>query len=196
MYANTGYDLLYMVIEAATGASYADVLRTRIFEPLGMHATTIRSHAQPEVEGMAVGYGKRRKRFTPARPVLRHGGGAVVTTMADLVTWEHYLTPGALPGVSSLEPVWTPAILNNGDEGLMGRDPQGRLYKAGFGWFLGDEAGRGLVHHSGGVDGFSSNIDRYRDAGLTVIVLTNLESALPMELCSELAEHYFAQVQP
>jgi D-alanyl-D-alanine carboxypeptidase len=38
-YSNTNYVLAGMVIEAATGKSYAEVLKTRIFEPLGLKNT-------------------------------------------------------------------------------------------------------------------------------------------------------------
>ena len=40
-YSNTGYTLLTLIIERKSGMSFGDFLRTRIFEPLGMHDTTV-----------------------------------------------------------------------------------------------------------------------------------------------------------
>lgn len=39
IYSNANYALLGVLIETVTGQPYADVLRTRILEPLGMHRT-------------------------------------------------------------------------------------------------------------------------------------------------------------
>ena len=55
------------------------------------------------------------------------------------------------------------------------------------------QAGRNLVHHSGGVDGFSANIDRYMDVGMSFIVLCNIENLTAVLLTDALAEAYFAQ---
>ena len=73
----------------------------------------------------------------------------------------------------------------------MGKDPQGRHYQPGFGWFIGDGSDRQLVHHSGGADGYASQIDRYLNEKLTVIVLSNLEDGTPSILARKLADNYF-----
>jgi D-alanyl-D-alanine carboxypeptidase len=46
-YSNTNYFLAGLVLEAVTGQSLADLLRTRIAEPLGLRATTL---APPDLE--------------------------------------------------------------------------------------------------------------------------------------------------
>ena len=38
-YSNLGYKLLGLVLEAVEGRSYSEIIRARILEPLGMHAT-------------------------------------------------------------------------------------------------------------------------------------------------------------
>ena len=191
-YSNTGYSLLYMVIEAVTGAAYSDVLKERIFEPLGMMSSTSRDHEQRDIEGLAEGYFKARKKFRPANPVLRLGGGSLVSTVDDLVKWDAALRSGTLVSQETLERIWTPYVLSNGETANMGQDPQGRQYQAGFGWFIGHAEGRGLVHHSGGIDGYAANIDRYREAGLTVIVLCNIENTTALTVSASLAEAFFA----
>ena len=191
-YSNTGYSLLYMIIEAVSGASYSDFMKAKIFDPLEMTATESRDHSNSDIEGLANGYVKPKKKFQTVGSVLRLGGGSLVSTVEDLAKWDAALYTGQLVSKSMLEEVWTPYVLNDGKNASMGADPQGRYYQAGMGWFIGDENGRGLVHHSGGVDGFAANIDRYREEGMTFIVLCNIENTTAVFLTAALAEEYFA----
>lgn len=192
-YSNASYGLLYMIIEEASQQPFREFLKQHIFDPLNMNRTTSISHDNIDLEGLAVGYGLNKKKFRKVSPVLRPGGGSLVSTIEDLIRWEKGLHNGTLIPNSKLEEMWTPVVLNDGAIANMGKDNQGRYYQAGFGWFIGDENERGLIHHSGGVDGYASNIDRFRDAGLTVIALCNIENGTAVTLTNALAEVYFAQ---
>ena len=55
MYSNTGYILLGMVLEAAGGQSYADLLQDRIFSPLEMNNTEL-LEGVPYVNSIVDGY--------------------------------------------------------------------------------------------------------------------------------------------
>ena len=192
-YSNTGYSLLYMVIEAVSGETYAGFLKARIFDPLDMGSTTSRDHENSEIAGLATGYALPKKKFKETGAVLRLGGGSLVSTVEDLVKWDAALHTETLVSKATLDDIWTPYVLNDGKVANMGKDPQGRYYQAGMGWFIGDENERGLVHHSGGVDGYAANIDRYLEEKLTVIVLCNIENTTAVSLTGALAEAYFAQ---
>lgn len=192
-YSNTGFSLLYMIIEAVSGEPYSDFLRTRIFEPLEMTNTVARDKENSDIAGLATGYVLPKKKFKPVGTVLRLGGGSLVSTIEDLVKWDAALKTEKLVSKATLEEAWTPFVLSNGKNANMGADPQGRYYQAGMGWFIGDENDRGLVHHSGGIDGFSSNIDRYLKENLTVIVLCNIENITAVSLTASLAKAYFEQ---
>ena len=192
-YSNTGFSLLYMIIESVSEESYSDFLNTRIFEPLEMTKTVSRDKQNSEIEGLATGYVLPKKKFKPVGAVLRLGGGSLVSTIEDLVKWDAALKTDKLVSKTTLEEAWTPFVLSNGKNANMGADPQGRYYQAGMGWFIGDENDRGLVHHSGGIDGFSSNIDRYLKEDLTVIVLCNIENITAVSLTASLAKAYFEQ---
>ena len=192
-YSNTGFSLLYMIIETVSGSTYSAFLQSRIFDPLEMTATQSRDHSNSEIDGLANGYVKPRRKFQPVGSVLRLGGGSLVSTVEDLAKWDAALYTEKLVSKSTLDESWTPYVLNDGKNATMGVDPQGRYYQAGMGWFIGDEKERGLVHHSGGIDGYAANIDRYREEGLTVIVLCNIENATALLLTAALAENYFTQ---
>ena len=62
----------------------------------------------------------------------------------------------------------------------------------GFGWFIESRNGRHIVEHEGQWQGFETQISRYVDTGLTVVVLTNLDSARPQEIADKVAAIYLS----
>jgi hypothetical protein len=79
--------------------------------------------------------------------------------------------------------MWTVAKLRNGK-------PNSGHY--GFGWFIESSNGHRLVEHEGEWQGFETQISRYVDDGLTVVVLTNLGSAQPQRIAHAVAKIYLA----
>jgi hypothetical protein len=59
-----------------------------------------------------------------------------------------------------------PVKLNNGER------PANASY--GYGWAIDEYRGRKLIHHSGGLHGFNSNMARFADDGFTFVILTNI----------------------
>jgi CubicO group peptidase (beta-lactamase class C family) len=70
-----------------------------------------------------------------------------------------------------LEEMWTPVRLNDGT-----------TYNYGFGWYLRPVPGHRTVAHGGGLPGFATTIWRFIDDQLTVIVLSNCETANTMRI--------------
>lgn len=60
-YINTNYVLAAMIIEKASGMSFADALRTRLFEPLGLHTAYYEPQVPPApvLAAMASGYAEQ-----------------------------------------------------------------------------------------------------------------------------------------
>jgi hypothetical protein len=89
----------------------------------------------------------------------------------DLAQWAIALDRGtALPGPDRTA-AWTPV-------GLAG----GGSYPYGFGWMLDPIRGRPGIGHTGAWQGFRTMIQRYPDARLTLIVLSNLAEARPRSI--------------
>lgn len=163
-YSNTGYYLLGLIIESASGKSYADFLASRIFGPLGM--TTARVNHQFElIPNRATGYLNvsntlRRDEFVSISQV--YSAGAIVGTVLDLAKWDAALyTDNLLPASVHAE-MWTPTKLNNG-----------KATPYGYGWRVSEMRGHRFVAHAGRNPGFSTHILRLLDDQLTVIVLCN-----------------------
>jgi D-alanyl-D-alanine carboxypeptidase len=160
------------VIEKVTGVPYAEFMRTRIFEPLGMTRTMINDAARI-VPHRASGYRIHRGellngyRLSPAAEA--RGDVGVLTTALDLSKWDGALRDTRLLSQASLDLIATPARLSDGSS-----------YPYGLGWDLFTVRGIRTMSHSGTFrTGFTSNISRFVGADLTVIVVANLWVAFP-----------------
>ena len=173
-YSNTGYILLGMIVESVAKKSYGEFLSERIFKPLGMKDT---KYLEPpgNSRDRAVGYDWVEGAFRPS-PYFSggYGAGGLVSTVIDLAKWDVGLDAEKLLNRSSLEQMWTPAKLSNG--GLVSFDFRGEQSSYGFGWFLTSYRGRRVVTHGGTVSGFSSQVMRFVDDKVTIIVISNSKS--------------------
>jgi len=163
-YCNTSYNLLGWVIENVSGKSYAEFLQERIFAPLHMTNTALRAPGVV-LPGRASGYETNRAgQFVNRDPDVTDvfSAGALVSTVGDLAKWNAALDTNLILSSESLRQMWTPVRLNDGT-----RHPYG------FGWFLSSYQGHANVGHSGSTDGFSASLQRFPEAGLTVILLSN-----------------------
>lgn len=158
-YSNSGYVLLGVVIERASGQRYGDFLRENIFAPLGMTRTVFDDN-RSLIPGRAAGYYSRGMDFvlTPYNldPTTQFAGSGITTTTKDLLAWDQALYSTRLLSQKSLDEMFAP-------------------YKNdyGYGWQTGQKLGRRKLDHSGSNDGYSSYIIRFPDQRVTVIVLSN-----------------------
>jgi D-alanyl-D-alanine carboxypeptidase len=165
-YDNTGYILLGIIIEKASGQTYWQFLDERIFKPLGMSATR-NTEPAPIVPNRACGYDWVNDHFEN-RPILApfvaFSAGSILSTVEDMAKWDAALYTEKLLKRSSLDQIWTAAKTRDGAE---------PSFNYGFGWFLDSYHGHRLIQHSGGTPGFSSLIYRFVDDKLTIVILTN-----------------------
>src|SRR3984957_9713127 len=162
-YSNLGYLTLGIVIHKVTGQFYGDFLQERIFRPLGMNTTRIISEADI-VPNRSAGYrlvkGELKNQEWVSPTVNTTADGALYFSILDLAKWDAALYTERLLKRSSLNEMWTPAHLKNG---------QKNKGNYGFGWFVDDRAGHRCIHHDGSWQGFETAIDRYVDDQLTVV---------------------------
>ncbi|SHF31962.1 D-alanyl-D-alanine carboxypeptidase [Litoreibacter ascidiaceicola] len=85
-YSNTGFTLLGLLIENATGSSLADEFQTRIFDPAGMSSTSLPSFELPD--GVLKSYlAVTNDLFLEVTdlPIAEHGEGGVISTTGDMI---------------------------------------------------------------------------------------------------------------
>jgi CubicO group peptidase (beta-lactamase class C family) len=170
-YSNTGYALLGFIVRRVTGRFYGELLRERIFGPLGMRTARIISEADI-VPNRAAGYrlaGDTLRNQEWVAPFLNTtADGSLYLTVRDLAAWAIALNHRRLPSRQGLEASWQPVRLADGG-----------TYPYGFAWFLTPQRGYRRIGHSGAWQGFKASIQRYPGTDLTVIMLANLEQARP-----------------
>lgn len=171
-YSNTGYTLLSLIVEAASGREFGDFLRARIFEPLGMRHTGYRVPLRADPQH-AMGYDMVDIQLVAAPHVFSGwGNSGIETTAPDLARWAAAVERGALLRPESWRAIFTRAQLGSGtvvDVDFAGLPSSGY----GFGWVLSTSRGAELRSHGGAIAGFSSIVNWFPQNGWTVIVLSN-----------------------
>jgi CubicO group peptidase (beta-lactamase class C family) len=163
-YSNTGYVLLGMVIERASGMSYEQFLGDEIFDPLGMADS---GYEDGDTPGLAVGY---RYAYAPAAAIdmsIPYAAGGLYSTVLDLQRWADALDTDALVPAAVREQFATPLVETTDRVG----------FGYGYGVHIGEEDGHRIVAHDGGIDGFYTYFAHYPDDDLTIVLLTNREQA-------------------
>ena len=170
-YSNTGYILLGLVVERASGRTLADELALRIFAPLELTRTSLPSvgtmpassaHGYlPPGNGFIATPGGRRADITAWNPSWAWAAGAIVSTARDLARFYASLFGGELLAPAQLEALKTTVQVGGGL----------------------DHYGLGIIHtpllcapawgHGGAVPGYTALAFSSEDTSRQAIVLVN-----------------------
>jgi CubicO group peptidase (beta-lactamase class C family) len=182
-YSNSGYVVLGLVAARAAGKPFGDVLRERVFAPLGMMRTLVYEKGRNEVVDRAYGHTKEPAGFREtdqSSTSATLGDGGVYSCLEDLAKWDEALRANALLSRADMAPALTPVRLADGSQPRWPQGEQGgdNLFPGepvayGFGWFLDPWKGRPRAWHYGDTMGFRSVVERFPADGVTVIVLAN-----------------------
>lgn len=187
-YSNPGYVMLGILIHKAAGKFYGDLLKEKIFTPLGMTTARIINEADI-IPNRAAGYhlvkGELKNQEWVSPMLNTTADGSLYFTVLDMAKWDAALYTEKLLKRGSLDQMWTPVKLNGG-----------KTQAYGFGWSFGDLKGHRLIEHGGAWQGFTTYIARYVDDKLTVIVLTNLAGGDPGKIAHGVAGLYNPELAP
>lgn len=189
--ANYGYNnILYIVagelVAALSGASWDDVIETRIFEPLGMTRSSSRSVVVEGRSGVAEPHTRVQNevRTIPRRNYDAIGGaGAIWSSAAEMAQWMRlHLNEGAWDGTSLLSPAQVaemqrPVTVMPIDSTTRRMHPTNQFTAYALGWRVQDLHGRRLVHHSGSINYTRTHLVMVPDEGLGVVAMANLSSS-------------------
>lgn len=175
-YSNTGFQLLARIIERASGKSLPEMYQDRIFSPLGMDHSGF-SNSRRIVPNLALGYYSLGSAFigsTPQSLTSSYDDSGIVTTVGDLLIWDRALSANTLISRASYEQMIAHTKNNYG-----------------YGWEMRTWLGRRQIGHAGSGMGYSTQIARFIDDGLTVVVLSNSDEASGGGTAQALAAIYF-----
>ena len=175
-YSNSGYFLLGTVIEKASGKPYADFLQENIFTPLGMKQTGYDDPLRI-IMNRAAGYQKQAGKVLNAPYMdmsVPYAAGSLYSTTSDLLIWDQALYTEKLVSKKSLDEMFTP-------------------FKSGYGygWGIGKRFEHRQISHGGGIYGFATEISRFPDDRVAVIVLSNFQGAPAGNIANNLAAIVF-----
>jgi D-alanyl-D-alanine carboxypeptidase len=165
-----GTFLLGLVIEKVSGMSYADFMKQRIFDKLGMTYTTI-NNPDRIIPNRAAGYVLKNQQLYNAHRLSAAAEGrgdiGVLTNVTDMLKWYTALLDSSLFKKSSLDLMFSPAMLNDSSR-----------VSYGFGWFLNPYRDNAFISHGGSSkSGFNSVIEIYPEDHVVIIILSNRKSA-------------------
>lgn len=176
-YCNTNYVLLGMIVENVTGMTLEDYLQKNIFAPLNMTNT-----------GICYGKNNQYHDATPYSGYLEvvpvdddltltqaYGAGSMYSTVEDLYRWDQALKTEKLVKKATLDKIFKEHIAFSETDGY------------GYGWMISNTENGKEIYHNGNTLGFTSNIARYMDKGISIIILTNNGYCNVMDLTNSLA---------
>jgi beta-lactamase class C len=176
-YQNVAFSLAGEIIGNISGSSFGDEIKNRFFIPLGMdHAST--------------GWQKYQTSANRARPHRASGGiwhvrpdrinyyrvspaAGVNASVSDMIKWLQ-AQMGARPDVlppEILHDIHSRKVITPGERRRY-RWSGGQMYY-GLGWRILRFRGHDMIFHSGGLDGFFSQIGWIPDLGVGIVVLHN-----------------------
>ncbi len=160
-YDNTGYVLLGYILEKVSGRNYADYVKEHIFDKLDMTSSGY-DDTRAILAGRAAGYDRTPKGYRNADYLdmsLPYSAGSLYSTVDDLFRWDRALYTDKIVSRKSYATMTT-SVKND----------------YGFGLQLAPMFKRKQMGHGGGINGFSTCVNRFPDDDAVVIVLSNVVS--------------------
>ena len=199
-YNQTGYVLLGQIITKLSGMHFTQFIEERQFKPAGMVLTRF-GDSYDVIPNYAGAYTMTRqvgdhfiRNSTPGNsymqfPVFFRTAAGIQSTATEMANWVIALKARKLlKQSSSIDLLWTPAILNNGKIGGFNMLTNG--YALGWPTVTRDE------HPAvGPVGGGRSALFVYLKDDLSIIVLTNLMGSNPDQFIDEIAGFYIPDMR-
>jgi CubicO group peptidase (beta-lactamase class C family) len=191
VYNNALYGLTRLIVERQLGCDWERHVTDELLAPLGMTATTFGAAGAADDEALPY-VGESAISRKDASCIAAAGGAR--SNLNDMTKWALFqLGDGDAPlSPGSRQTMHAAKISSDGMNPLLLTGLEWlRTSAYGYGWFLGEAAGKRAIHHMGFIDGFSSVVVLVPEleAGVVVLASANL-SAFP----GLLAQHLLAKI--
>jgi CubicO group peptidase (beta-lactamase class C family) len=183
LYSNSGYFLLSVIIERATGRGPAAVSHHNIFQPLGMTHTHFHDDYTHIIKNRAMGHLTRPDRSIALNMsnFSQVGSGGLYTSVDDLLLWDRNFYDNKLGAGGLIDRMLVRGILNDGDT---------LSYAAAL--QIGEYKGLRTIEHGGALGGYRAQLLRFPDQRFSVVCLCNLAPMNPTALAYQVADLYLA----
>ena len=181
-YCNAGFLTAGEVLSVASGRTWEDNIRERIFMPLKMTRSLALSAEAPKATNIAVPHSKFESVLTKIPYCLIDNlapAGAISESVKDAANWLiMQMDTGKFEGKQVfpkdvIQKTWAANTIVSSRKSFLSPTQFG-LY--GLGWFLNDYAGKKVISHDGGVNGFVSTTCFLPEERLGIVVFTNTDA--------------------
>ncbi len=169
-YSTFGFNLAGVVMEEASGDSFADLLEARVAQPAGLHSLQP-DYEWADIPHRAAGYeyfGETAYDVGSSDVSWKLPGGGIISTAHDFAGYCAALMGTALLDAEGKAMAFAKQRTSGGD--LVG-------YGLGFG--VGSRGGRRLISHNGSQQKTRTSLRLYPDEGLCFVVMTNTHTGDP-----------------
>jgi len=187
-YSNTGYNLLALVIERASGMTFRAFTQARIFEPLGMTHTHFSDSYTEVVPGRAESYapsGTEGGRGFQRQPnqLTALASSSLLTTIDDFALWMRNYETAQVGGPEIIERMTQRGILTSGD-----------TIAYAHGLRVDEYRGLPTFGHGGSWAGYRTRFLRFPGHDLSIAVFCNISTCDPAGRAQAVAEVYLEDV--
>ena len=183
LYCNTGYTLLAEIVERITKKTFLEWTQENIFDPLDMTNTHFYENHEKIVKNRSYSYSPQEKGFR--KRVLSYanvGATSLFTTVEDMAKWVLNFESKVIGNETVMAQMHEQGILNS-DEKI----------NYAFGLSIGEYKELKTVGRGGADTEFRSQVVRFPEEDIAVIVLSNLSSINTNRLALQVADIYLGK---
>lgn len=181
-YQNIMYLAAGQAVSHVAGEPWDQVVRERIFQPLGMTETFTSTRDLAGKSNVATPHTDvdDTLRIVPWHNIDNIGpAGSINSNVADMIKWVRFqLAQGkaggkSLVSASTLGETHTAQMVIPVDANAKAINPYTHLEAYGMGWFLEDYRGRELDQHGGNIDGMTAMVALMPEEKIGLVILSN-----------------------
>lgn len=175
-----------------TGSTWEDVVRSRIFEPLGMKDSDLSIKDSRKKPDLALPYGEKEDKIVelPFRDIDAMGpAGSINSNVLDMAQWvllnlnkgkagdKQVISEAGLAEIHSPQ-----MVIRDGSFRMLEKFPEMFASSYGMGWIVTQYRGHNWIHHGGNVDGFTAFVTFFPRDDMGVVVLSNKNGSFVPEI--------------
>ena len=162
-YCNQNFRILSDALAARTGRSFAELLRTTIFDPVGMRTALLAADTAALPDGTTGYEGTQQTGFRPAENrIIWTGDAGIAASLDDMIAWERFIDRTRDDPASLYNRLSAPVSFKDGT-----------LAQYGYGLGRRISHGRATTCHGGALRGWRSHRLHMAAKRLSVVVLFN-----------------------
>lgn len=176
VYSNSNYVLLAQIVRKVTGMTLNEYAKQSLLHPLGMYSSGYNDKLLSNTGSVAISYQRVDADYRPYKNGHQAiGDGGMHTTLEDIVKWDQ-----AFYDTTSIhQQLLVKGTLENGNPLSYGR-----------GIMTGVHRGLSIHTHPGAFLGYRSEILRFPEKQITIVLLGNSDDINPEEMTRQVADAY------